>query len=198
MCRGWNQSVVGVVVTPRTPNPLHVRLPTPEKISCSDRCAVSWSPKGKQIAVGLQSGDIITFSPVETNKPKFVFGKPPNAKNQSIIAMTWLSNPTIHTIYAPLQLQPDAEQTHIMMSLDSKKNLATDVKLTTPYFPSPAIRPPGSFTVILRNWEPTKFLILIGDSTSSDIGVIGGIGDDSSSVHPLEKLPHRAYPWTKI
>lgn len=161
-------------------------------------CAVSWSPKGKQIAVGLQSGDIITFSPTETNKPKFVFGKPPSANNQSVIALTWLSNPTIHAIYAPPgELQPDAQQTHIVLSLDMKKNQASDVKLATPYYPSPGIRSPGPFTVVLKNWDPTKFILIIGDSSSSDIGIIGGAGEDMWYNFSLEETSTPSLPLDK-
>lgn len=159
---------------------------------------MSWSPKGKQIAVGLQSGDIITFGPLETNKPKLVYGKPPSASNQSIISTTWLSPPIIHTIYAsPGSLSPDAEQTHIVLSLDKSKHLASDIKLSTPYFPSPAIRPPGSFTVVLRNWEPAKFIVLVGDSSSSDIGVIGSLSDDVWYNFSLEETSTPSLPLDK-
>ncbi|KIM84780.1 hypothetical protein PILCRDRAFT_817577 [Piloderma croceum F 1598] len=160
--------------------------------------SLSWSPKGKQIAVGLQSGDIITFSPSETGKPKLVYGRPPCANNQSIIATTWLSPPTIHTIYAPPgPLSPDAEQTHIILSVDKNKNTCSDIKLTTPYFPSPGIRPPGSFTVVLRNWEPAKFILLVGDSSSSDIGVMGSLNDDGWYNLSLEETSTPSLPLDK-
>ena len=159
---------------------------------------VSWSPKGKQIAVGLQGGDIITFSPTETDKLKLAFGRPPCANGLSVIGITWLSNPTLHTIYAPTgPLNPDAEQTHIIMSLDAKKNTASDIRLVTPYFPSPAIRPPGSFVIVLRNWEPVKVLLFAGDSSSSDIGVIGAIGEDSWYNFSLEETSTPSLPLDK-
>ena len=41
------------------------------------------------------------------------------------------------------------------------------------------MRPPGSFTAIFRNWDPAKFLIFVGDSTSSDIGLLGCTADPS-------------------
>ena len=166
--------------------------------SCVDQYVVSWSPKGKQIAVALQSGDIITFSPLETGKPKLIYGKPPSANNQSIISATWLSPPTIHAIYAPPgPSSPETEQTHIVLSVDKNKNTASDVKLTTPYFPSPGIRPPGPFTIVLRNWEPTKFILLVGDSSSSDIGVIGSLGDDSWYNFSLEETSTPNLPLDK-
>ena len=135
---------------------------------------------------------------METGKPKLVYGRPPSANNQSIIATTWLSPPTIHTIYAPPgPLSPDAEQTHIILSVDKNKNTCSDIKLTTPYFPSPGIRPPGSFTVVLRNWEPAKFILLVGDSSSSDIGVIGSLNDDGWYNISLEETSTPSLPLDK-
>ena len=181
------------------PHPLHVCHPVCLSITLVLMgTVVSWSPKGKQIAIGLQSGDIVTFNPMETNRLKFVFERPPCANGLSVIGITWLSNPTLHTIYAPVgPLKPDVEQTHIIMSLDAKKNTASDIRLVTPYFPSPAIRPPGSFIVVLRNWEPTKILLFAGDSSSSDIGVIGAIGEDSWHVFSLEETSTPSLPLDK-
>ena len=86
----------------------------------------------------------------------------------------WLSNTEFHGIYAPAgPLAPDSEQTHFILTLEAKANLAGDIKLTTPYLPFPGLRPPSSFVVTLKNWEPARLLLFVGDSTSSDIGLIG-------------------------
>jgi nucleoporin NUP159 len=135
---------------------------------------------------------------LETGNIKSIYGKPPSANNQSIISTTWLSASTFHTIYAPPgPLSPDVEQTHLILSVDKNKHTASDIKLTTPYFPSPGIRPPGSFTVVLRNWEPAKFILLIGDSASSDIGVIGSLSDESWYNFSLEETSTPSLPLDK-
>lgn len=148
---------------------------------------VSWSPKGKQLALGLQSGDIITFSPTATATPKSSIPHPPSAKSMSVISVHWLSTTSFHTIYAPLgQLTPDVEQIHFHASLDSKSNSAQDIRFNNPYLPFPGLRPPGEFLVCLRGWDPSKVLLFIGDSTSSDIGLIGSMASDSGeSWHNL-------------
>ncbi|KAI9001521.1 hypothetical protein BD414DRAFT_432167 [Trametes punicea] len=144
--------------------------------------SVSWSPKGKQIALGLESGEVVTFSPTETSSAKSIVPRPPAADGQSVISAVWLSNSEFHTIYVPAgHLSPDVEQSHYILSLDSKANMAGDVKLTTPYLPFPGLRPPGSFIVVLRNWEPSRLLLFIGDSTSSDIGLIGSLSESGVS-----------------
>ncbi|KAG8212928.1 hypothetical protein J3R82DRAFT_11286 [Butyriboletus roseoflavus] len=149
--------------------------------------SISWSPKGKQLALGLQSGDIVTFSPTATATPKSSIPHPPSANNMSAISVHWLSTSSFHTIYArPGQLTPGVEQIHFHTSLDSKSNSAQDIRFNNPYLPFPGLRPPGDFLVCLRGWDPSKVLLFIGDSTSSDIGLIGSVVDDSGeSWHNL-------------
>ena len=144
---------------------------------------MSWSPKGKQIAVGLESGDIVTYSPSDVSTPKCFIPRPPTADEQTIISTTWLSNTEFHGIYVPRgPLTPDSEQTHYILHLDSKANVVGDIKLNTPYMPFPALRPPGAYSVALRQWEPARTLLFIGDGTSSDIGLIGSLSEPSTSL----------------
>jgi nucleoporin NUP159 len=112
--------------------------------------------------------------------PKSCIPHPPAANNMSVISVHWLSTSSFHTIYAPPgQLTPDVEQIHFLASLDSKSNSAQDIRFNNPYLPFPGLRPPGEFLVCLRGWDPSKMLLFIGDSTSSDIGLIGSVGDES-------------------
>ncbi|KAF8838595.1 hypothetical protein BDN67DRAFT_70954 [Paxillus ammoniavirescens] len=149
--------------------------------------SISWSPKGKQLALGLQSGDIVTYSPTATATPKFSIPHPPSANNMSVIFIQWLSTSSFHAIYTPPgQLAPDVDQVHFHLSLDSKSNSAQDVKFNSPYLPFPGLRPPGAFAVCLRGWDPSKMLLFVGDSTASDIGVFGSMaGTTGESWHNL-------------
>ncbi|KAG6333222.1 hypothetical protein ID866_5867 [Astraeus odoratus] len=149
--------------------------------------AISWSPKGKQLALGMQSGDIVTYNPADTATPKFSIPHPPSANGLSVISIQWLSTSSFHAIYAPPgQLTPDTEQLHFHVTLDAKSNSAQDIKFNSPYLPFPGLRPPGSFAVALKNWDPYRTLLFLGDSTSSDIGVIGAIADGArESWHNL-------------
>lgn len=134
---------------------------------------MSWSPKGKQLAIGLQSGDIVTYSPTDTSKAKTVVPRP-SSSSQSIISLSWLSNTDFYCIYVHQgPVSAESEQSHVLLSLDSKANTVTEIKLSTPYLPIPGLRPPGCFTVVLRQWDPSKFLLFMGDGTSSDIGLVG-------------------------
>jgi len=64
-------------------------------------------------------------------------------------------------------------QSHYVVNFDTKSSTATDISLSPPYFPFPGLRNPGAFVLVFRNWDPVKFLLVIGDSTSQDIGSIG-------------------------
>ena len=133
--------------------------------------------------MGLESGDILTFSPTDTATVKSVVPRPSGADGQSVISTVWLSNPEFHAIYVPAgQATPDVEQSHYILSLDSRANTAGDVKLSTPYLPFPGLKPPGSFVIVLRNWEPSRLLLFIGDSTSSDIGLVGSLSGSGSQL----------------
>ena len=140
---------------------------------------VSWSAKGKQLAIALQSGDIITFSPSETQQAKSFVARPSSMQGHSIIHTTWLSNPAFYAIFSPVgPLDPQADQKHMIIVHDTKRSDASaDITLPINFFPS-GIRPPGAFTIALKGWDPAKILLLVGDSTTSDIGLVCCTAED--------------------
>ncbi|KAH9057852.1 hypothetical protein EDB87DRAFT_1792581 [Lactarius vividus] len=148
---------------------------TPETFPTS----ISWSPKGKQLAIALQSGDIITFSPSETQQAKTFVARPSSMQGQGIVHTTWLSNPAFYTIFSPVgPLDPQADQKHMVIVHDTKRSDASaDITLPITFFPS-GVRPPGAFTITLKGWDPAKILLIIGDSTTADIGLVCCTADD--------------------
>ncbi|KAI9449464.1 hypothetical protein F5148DRAFT_1340758 [Russula earlei] len=147
--------------------------------SLSNLIIVSWSPRGKQLAIALQSGDIVTFSPNETHQAKSFVSHPPSMQGQSLIHTMWLSNPAFYAIFAPPgPLDPQVDQKHMVIVHDTKcPDTSTDIVLPINFFPS-GIRLPGAFTITLRGWDPAKVLLLVGDSTTSDIGLVCCTVDD--------------------
>ena len=73
-------------------------------------------------------------------------------------------------------------QSHFVVNFDAKSNSATDTSLSSPYFPFPGLRNPGAFVLVFRNWDPVKFLLVVGDSTSQEIGSIGCYVEGSGEV----------------
>lgn len=144
---------------------------------------MSWSPRGKQLAIALQSGDIVTYSPTASDSPKTTISKPQSVTANRVLSTNWLANPTFFTVYAPLgPLEPKMVQSHYIVDFDSKSNTATDISLSAPYFPYPGLRNPGAFVLVFRNWDPVKFLLVVGDSTSQEIGSIGCYMEASGEV----------------
>lgn len=94
----------------------------------------------------------------------------------------WLSNTIFYGIYTPTgRTDPDAPQKHVTICFDPKATSATQTELETPYFASPALRPPGAFTVVMRNWDPLKIMVIVADSTSTDIGVVASVSENAAA-----------------
>lgn len=133
-------------------------------------------------AIGLQSGDILTFSPSSTSSPRLHVPKPDCVGDASIVTLMWLANTIFYGIYIPSgRTDPDAPQKHVVLYYDPKSTSVTQTELQVPYYASPGLRPPGAFTTVMRNWLPMKTMVIFADSTSSDIGVVAQISEDDST-----------------
>jgi nucleoporin NUP159 len=58
-----------------------------------------------------------------------------------------------------------------------RPDVSADISIPINFFPS-GIRPPGAFTIVLKGWDPAKILLLVGDSTTADIGLAYCTADD--------------------
>ncbi|KAJ7220027.1 hypothetical protein GGX14DRAFT_585136 [Mycena pura] len=139
--------------------------------------AASWSPKGKQLAIGLRSGDILTFGLSNNASPlKHI----PGTANAPLMSLHWLGPAfTFRTSYASNSGDPP----HHIVSFDARSNTAAFIQLTHP-FPLPA-RPQNSQVLVLPRWdqdsaapsaEETKALVVVGDTSSTDLEVLGNAG----------------------
>lgn len=145
---------------------------------------VSWSAKGKLLALGLASGDIEAFSPAAPSAVKAVFPKVQGLSEGTIISTTWMSNTEFYSVYTPPgPPSPDAEHTHYVTQLDPKASLFVEVKVNPPALPFPGLRASNQFIVLFRSWERARILAFVGDSASSDIGVLAAIGEIGTTLH---------------
>ncbi|KAL0954701.1 hypothetical protein HGRIS_003650 [Hohenbuehelia grisea] len=160
--------------------------------------AIVWSPKGKQLAIGLQTGDIVTFTLADKSNPQKHI--PPTASG-TLVSLDWLSPGfTFKTTYAS-----DDPQHHIV-ALDHTTSKTSFISLIHP-FPLPD-RPQNGTTIILSTWPLTttqstlpsvpdisKALLIVADACSTDIEVLGIHGtkwdqrgrDDNAIAIPLDK-----------
>ena len=140
---------------------------------------VSWSAKGKLLALGLASGDIEAFSPAAPSAVKAVVPKVQGLSEGTIISTSWLSNTEFYSVYTPPgPPSPDAEHTHYVTQFDPKTNLFAEVKVNPPALPFPGLRAPNQFVVLFRSWDTARILAFVGDSASSDIGALAAIGEN--------------------
>ncbi|KAJ7183117.1 hypothetical protein C8R46DRAFT_1307063 [Mycena filopes] len=137
--------------------------------------AASWSPKGKQLAIGLRAGDILTFG--LTNNALPLKHLPPTA-NSPLVSLHWVGPAfTFRTSYGSNPRDP----AHHIVSLDPRSNTAAFVQLTHP-FPL-ADRPQNSQVLVLPRWdqdstpaEEAKTLVVVGDTSSTDLEVLANAG----------------------
>ncbi|VDC04817.1 unnamed protein product [Peniophora sp. CBMAI 1063] len=168
--------------------------------------SLSWSPKGKQLALGLQSGSLLTFTPSAPSTPKSFVPSPPPASfpppfNTSptplaLLHTSWLSTPDFYGIYAPpgATADPNVEQAHVVVTYDAKRpDVARDVVLPINFFTS-GLRPPGAFVVCLRGWEPMRLLLVVGDTTSADIALVSLVAENGVEAWKRLSLEDAATP----
>ncbi|KAF9453481.1 hypothetical protein P691DRAFT_719639 [Macrolepiota fuliginosa MF-IS2] len=137
--------------------------------------AVSWSPKGKHLAIGLRSGDILTFAPNNKSTPSKQI--PPAAEGR-LVGLNWLSpGHTFRLTYAP-QIEGEGESVQQIVSLDAKSGTLTVFDTLHPYTMSD--RQQESHALTLPHWdedslsENSKVLIIVGDRASVDLEILGG------------------------
>ncbi|KAF7317019.1 hypothetical protein HMN09_00436300 [Mycena chlorophos] len=145
--------------------------------------AASWSPKGKQLGIGLRSGDILTFG--LTNNATPLKHVPPTAKGQ-LVSLDWLGPTfTFRTSYA------SDDSAHHIVTLNTQSNTATFVQLIHPFPLSD--RSPNAHVLVLPRWDydssgPDKILVVVGDSSSTDLEVVACAGTtwfQQSQENPL-------------
>ena len=135
---------------------------------------VSWSPKGKHLAIGLQTGDILTFA--LNNKSTLSKHIPPAAEGR-LIGLNWLSpGHSFRLTYAP-QIENEGEPVHQIVSLDIQSNNLTVFNATHSFTMSDRYQ--ETHALILPHWDEDypsehKSLVVVGDRASVDLEILGG------------------------
>ncbi|KAF5391761.1 hypothetical protein D9757_001746 [Collybiopsis confluens] len=144
--------------------------------------AVAWSPKGKQLAIGLRRGDILTFT--LENKTQHQKHIPPTADGL-LTSLDWLSlGHTFRTTYTA----PDP--VHHIVVFDKRNSAITFTRLEHAFQVPDRIRK-DSYAAVLPNWDDDsddRLLIIVGDVSCTDLDIIGNIGNEwyqQSQENPL-------------
>ncbi|KAG8764580.1 hypothetical protein FRC15_007535, partial [Serendipita sp. 397] len=150
--------------------------------------AISWSTRGKQIAIATSGGDILQYSPADPTSAKSTIPRAqgPDLSGTVPLLLQWLSNYTFHVVYAlPKpdesleEYQPD--QYNYIIHYDKQTNHATDTQLPLPWEPYGLSREPGHQAVVLKSWGEFKHLCFINDAHATNVGIFACIGNAPGS-----------------
>ncbi|KAG7089627.1 hypothetical protein E1B28_011292 [Marasmius oreades] len=161
--------------------------------------AASWSPKGKQLAIGLALGDIMTFA--VTNRTTYQRHIPPTADG-ILVSLNWLApGHTFRTSYSPATPGSD-DPIHHIVHQDAKTSPVQFTNLDHSY-QAPDRTKQSAYVVVLPKWDEdhtnpnadeTKLLVIVGDVSCTDIEILGNQGtqwyqqvQDNPVSIPLDK-----------
>lgn len=139
--------------------------------------SISWSPKGKQIAIGLQSGGFLLYNPHDPSVPKNYMPRSPSIAEEtsSLLSLTWVATNTFYLVYSsPESCLPSFDRSttssvtkmHVVLVYDPKAHTATDIEISDPTPPFGAPFPPGPLCCTIKDWSPMKFFLVCGDGSS--------------------------------
>ena len=139
--------------------------------------SVSWSARGKQLVLGVKTGEIIQFTP--EGDFKAVLPPPESDRPLYVEDVQWLENHVFLVTYNTCSSTPEPEPIHenevYVLYRDAKSN-----SLTFAAFPYDVSPPFGDrtrwgyrYTCMLRDWSPMKHFVFMTCSASTDVGVLG-------------------------
>ncbi|GAC97179.1 hypothetical protein PHSY_004764 [Pseudozyma hubeiensis SY62] len=170
--------------------------------------AVCWSVKGKQVAVGLESGEIVQITP--EGEPKDRIARPESLQGSYYVSdLRWLEN---HVFVATYNLpssgstDDDPEHSYEVYTIlrDAKQSTITFAKM--PMDPAPPYgdtsRLGTRFAAWLKSWEPSKHLVFVASGPSTDVGLItcssSEAGTAAWSTVELEETSKPILPFSSV
>ncbi|XP_042889637.1 nuclear pore complex protein DDB_G0274915-like isoform X3 [Penaeus japonicus] len=164
----WNPMVANNVAVATSPGSLSIIL---LKDNCVDvktveikACAVGWSPKGKQLTVGLTDGSLALFKPDLT--PVRNIARPPMEELGAVLSITWFTSTEFFIGYK----QEAEEGGHVMMFISAPKG--KEPKYVLYEFlcnDNQGPRPPMFYPVFITEWS----VMCVLSSRAVQLGVLG-------------------------
>ncbi|XP_047500940.1 nuclear pore complex protein DDB_G0274915-like isoform X3 [Penaeus chinensis] len=127
-------------------------------------CAVGWSPKGKQLTVGLTDGSLALFKPDLT--PVRNIARPPMEELGAVLSITWFTSTEFFIGYK----QEAEEGGHVMMFISAPKG--KEPKYVLYEFlcnDNQGPRPPMFYPVFISEWS----VMCVLSSRAVQLGVLG-------------------------
>ncbi|EPQ30288.1 uncharacterized protein PFL1_02404 [Pseudozyma flocculosa PF-1] len=168
--------------------------------------SLCWSVKGKQIALGLEDGEILQITPEGEAKDRIA--KPSSLDGPYYISdIRWLENHAFVTTYnQPSSSEQEPEHSYEVYAVlrDPKAKQVTFAKF--PADPAPPYgdtsRKGNRYVAWLKGWEPAKHLVFVGSSPSTDVGLLGcsseGGGAAAWSIMELDETSRPILPFSSL
>ena len=139
-----------------------------------------WSTRGKQLVLGLQSGELLQLTP-EGEVKAMLPPLPESERSLYVEDVQWLENHAFLVTYntCPPTAEHNQEPVHeyevFMIVRDPKANTMTysafPLDVAPPF--GDTSRWPCRYACTLRDWMPMKHIVFMACSASTDVGVIG-------------------------
>ena len=142
-----------------------------------------WSVKGKQIALGLHSGEIHCVTP--TGELKERIPRPPafadEPKPFAVSDVRWIENHVFAVTYTSADSAEEADNDDQVITILRNPSSKSLRFVRFPLDPAPVFggeeAVPKRHSVWLKGWSNFKHILIIGNAPSSDVGVIGCVAD---------------------
>ncbi|GES78058.1 nucleoporin NUP42 [Rhizophagus clarus] len=134
--------------------------------------AICWSPKGKQLVCGSQSGKLVQFTP-EGNE-KDVRLAPPEIQQPAhcVRNVLWLENTIFIVTYYPIVEDENSEYIEYVISENKPKTVYS--KVPDICFPSNCEKTPYLFMESIKDWgSDLKNIVICACTNSSETNIIG-------------------------
>ena len=165
--------------------------------------AADWSTKGKQLVLGLRSGEIAQLTPEGEAKARLA--APPEADRPLYVEdVLWLENHVFLVTYNTVSDELTHEYDVYVVLRDAKAQSCTYAQ-----FPLDVAPPFGDtsrrgtrYLAALRAWDKEKHLVFIASGPSTDVGVIecktDAAGVAAWNVLELEDTSRPALPFSSV
>ncbi|TPX33326.1 hypothetical protein SmJEL517_g03693 [Synchytrium microbalum] len=155
-----------------------------------DVTSISWSPRGKQLACGLSSGDLVLITPDGTSKGTVAKHLALGSSQVKVHDLLWFEN----SVYGIIYVSNDGDITVATVVQESKKkNLYYTFPDPTMAFMAP--RDPHFFMDGLKHWgNHAERIMIFANVCSPDVGVIGCNSDGSWATWSLGETHRAALP----
>ncbi|XP_069980451.1 nuclear pore complex protein Nup214-like isoform X8 [Penaeus vannamei] len=164
----WNPMMPNNIAVATSPGALSIILLKDNSIDVKTveikACAVGWSPKGKQLTVGLTDGSLALFKPDLT--PVRNIARPPMEELGAVLSITWFTSTEFFIGYK----QEAEEGGHVMMFISAPKG--KEPKYVVYEFlcnDNQGPRPPMFYPVFISEWS----VMCVLSSRAVQLGVLG-------------------------